>query len=169
MNLHKLINELQELLLESKEYIYHLYEMSQPIAEVRKNVRELSNQIIKHICKILLYSKEENQTLHHWCAELDNWFDQCMRKIKGKNRYPNAEELYKWLTDYYSDYTDIEVIRRSIEKQYFYQGHKKRSDISNELLYDNVTKFLKDICPFVANLSSDIEAIEHVIDKYILA
>ena len=83
MKINKLIEKLQDVLFDVKETTIQLYEMSQPQSEVRTTVRRLSEPIIEHILKIMLYGKDTSSTIHHWCAEICNWLDQCVKqKIK---------------------------------------------------------------------------------------
>lgn len=164
MNIGKLIEEIKDILYSGKDYLIHLYEMAQPEGKVRDSIRDLSAPIFEHLIKASLLGSDKGK-LHHWSAELTNWFDQCMKtKIKKrKYRYPTEQELIKWLTDYFTDYTDIERIRTIIEKRY-----KKHSDISNEALYENIIQALKEICSLLVNNEVTIEDMEQILDKYVL-
>lgn len=150
---------------------YRLYEMSQPRSKVRNNVQNLSSQIIEHLIKIVLYGGEERLTLHHWCHEVNNWFDQCRRnKIKQirKDRFPNADELLTWLTDYYKNGSDIEGIRFNLEKEYMYQGHKSRKQFSDDVVYERVYNILVDVCPLVAAMENTDDAVQEIVERNIL-
>lgn len=166
----QLLEKLDELLYDTKERTIYLYEMSTPLGKVKDKVHDLSEQIIKHSLKILLYGKEEHQTLHHWCHELGNRIGQCVIKIKkhGKDRYPNANELVEWLTDYYSDETDIEFMRYNLEKDYIYQGHTERETITNKQLYDAYVSILKEVCPLIVQKQASDDKIQEIVEKYIL-
>ena len=170
MQLKEIIRILDNYILDLQEQWEQLYEMAQPRAKVREKVRDLSTIIIKHILKILLYGKEEQQTLHHWSHELGIWFDNCVIKIKkvGKDRYPTVSELITWLTDYYSTESDIEYIRYSLEKDYVYQGHRTREDVSNKMLYEQYLKIIKEICPLAINKQTTDDKIQEVLTKYLL-
>lgn len=82
---------------------------------------------------------------------------------KRKYRYPTEQELIKWLTDYFTDYTDIERIRTIIEKRYHIH-----SNISNEVLYANTVNAIKEICSILVNSEITIEDMEQILDKYVL-
>ena len=170
MKINQLIEKLQDVLFDIKETTIQLYEMSQPQSKVRENVRNLSTQIIKHLIKIILYGGEEQRTLHHWCAELNNWLEECTQnKIKkaGKDRYPTAQELKTWLTDYYSNSGDIERMRSGLEKQYIDQGHKKRN-VSNDLIYEHIIYILDKLCPCVEKDENTVQKVQEIIEPYIL-
>ena len=164
MELRKLITEIKDILYSGNEYLVHLYEMAQPEGKVRDRIRDLSVPIFEHLIKASLLGSDKGK-LHHWSAELVNWFDQCMKtKIKKrKYRYPTEQELIKWLTDYFTDYTDIERIRTIIEKRY-----QRHSNISNEVLYENTVNAIKEICSLLVNNEVTIEDMERILDKYVL-
>ena len=145
-----------------------LYEMALPQAKVMDKVRDLSTPIFKHCIKIIMYGKEESQTLHHWCHELNSWLDQCVEcQIKRKkNPYPTSNELLTWLTDYYKNVDDIKRIRRNIEREYVYQGHKNCT-LTDEELYNSVILFLQIICPIVTEQRNTDDVIEFYIRKFI--
>lgn len=156
-------------LIESLKYTLNsIYEMALPQGKVIDKVRDLSTPIFKHCMKIIMYGKEEKQTLHHWCHELNSWFDQCVEcQIKRKrNPYPTKEELIKWLTDYYSKVEDIKRIRNNIDKEYQYQGHKICT-LTDKEIYDKVILFLNVICPIVAEQTNTDDVVQYYIDKFI--
>lgn len=172
MNIKQILQKLDEYLYETKEQAIHLYEMSQPQAKVRDKIRDLSKPIFKHLIKVVLYGKQERQSLHHWANELDNWLDQCMDdKIKksGKDRYPNYDELLTWLTDYYNSSSDIERMRSNIEKEYFRQGHEKRTNISDEQVYNSCYNILKEACKYTIDNNCTDDIIINIFNEYILA
>lgn len=145
--------------------------MALPRNRVRDNVRNLSTPIIKHLIKIILYGKEEHQTLHHWCHELNNWLEQCMdNKIKSnkKSRYPSEAELYQWLTEYYDSYGEIERMRSGIEKEFVYHGHIRRT-FTDEQVYNNYAEVLKKLCVLVVADENTVDAVQQEIEPYILA
>ena len=164
MELRKLITEIKDILYSGNEYLVHLYEMAQPEGKVRDRIRDLSVPIFEHLIKASLLGSDKGK-LHHWSAELVNWFDQCMKtKIKKRRyRYPTEQELIKWLTDYFTDYTDIERIRAIIEKRYYIH-----SNISNEVLYENTVNAIKEICSILVSSEITIEDMEQILDKYVL-
>lgn len=171
MNFRKLKEQIEEILFQTKEKAIYLYEMSLPQAKVMTNVRNLSEPIFEHTMKIVLYGMEEERTLHHWCHELNNWLNQCVRnKIKrsGKDTIPTAKELYKWLTDYYSSSGDVGGTRKVLEDEYIYQGHEKRT-CTDEQIYNNIVSFYKEICSIVALGQNTDDKVEEIIRKYRLA
>lgn len=171
MNIQQLLEKLDTYLYQMKERIIYLYEMSQPQAQVRQRFRDLSEEIILHLIKIILYGNEESNTVGHWCSEIDAWLDKCMRnKIKknGVDRYPNEQEILTWLTDYYKTASDIEGLRFAVEKEYSYQGHQKRQSISDEVLYKNILAILTELSPMVANKTHDKNSIKEISQRYVL-
>lgn len=116
--------------------------------------------------------KKNKKTLHPWANELNNWLDDCMDdKIKkaGKDRYPNYDELLRWLTDYYSNESDIERMRSNIEKQYITQGHSSRSALTDKQVYINCYNILKESCKYAVNNTLTDNIILDIFEKYILA
>lgn len=168
MNIKELIEQFNNFLYETKEQAIYLYEMSTPLGKVKDNAHNLSRQIIKHILKCVMYGKEEQQTLHHWSHELTTWLRDCMIQIKGSNRYPRANELYTWLTDYYSNAKDIKDMRDNLEQDYTYQGHKPRINLSNEHIYAQITSILEKVCELTADKEITDDKVQDVLEKYIL-
>lgn len=167
--LDKLIRKLKMTLDEAYGYGVTLWEMSDPLYKVKSHIAELSEQIFVHCMKLIMYGKEEKSTVHHWCHELNNWLNQCIKrkiKRKGKDTYPTSQELYDWLHYHYKDGTDILGIRRVLEHEYIYQGHKKR-DISDQDLYEQIDKLLFELCPMITQNCSD-EDIENIVVKYFI-
>lgn len=172
MNLKELLEQMDECLFQLKEQAIYLYEMSQPQGKVRDNIRNLSSEIADHLIKAILYGKEEHDTLHHWSHEINNWLKQCVKtKIKrhGKDTYPTKEELFKWLTDYYSSEDDMEGIRNVWEHEYTYQGHASREYLTNTEIYNSYISILKELCDAVENNSNTDDKVQEVLEKYILA
>lgn len=137
--------------------------------DIQKEIFSLSKQIYIHGIKIVLYGIEEELTIHHWAHELNEFLGQCMdEKIKkiGKDRYPNEQELYKWITKRYPDSDSIDGIRRRLENEYIYQGHNKRNNISNDQLYTNLDAMIKEACPILANKQNTDDKIEEIVKKY---
>lgn len=168
----RILEKIDEILYDIKENSIMLYEMSQPQAKVRENIRNLSKPIFKHLIKVILYGKEESNTLHHWANELNNWLDQCMDdKIKknGKDRYPNYRELITWVTEYYKTPEDIERMRSNIERQYQRQGHSPRENITNKQLHENIINILKETCTLAVENTNTDDKIINIIEKYTLA
>lgn len=168
--LRDLIKQIDEALFELKEHAIHLYEMSQPQAIIRQRVRDLSEEIVTHLTKIILYGDKLPATVLHWCSEIDAWLDKCMKnKIKksSKDRFPTSDELLAWLTDYYKTADDIEGIRFNVEKSYSYQGFAK-SKITDEDLYNKIISIIKELCPLVANREHNKTKIEQIVSQYII-
>ena len=166
MIIKELLQKLNEVLTDTVDNAVHIYEMSQPQGKVRQMVRDLSEPIFEHIIKILLYGKQEN-SLHHWCAELNTWFAKCMKKNikrKGKDYPPTEMELYTWLTDYYSSVNDVQGVKRYIEALFYEKEHEQ---ITDEELYQNYINILKECCKLAANKQNSVTEIEKVINKYI--
>lgn len=164
----KLIENIDNLLSKIDEVLNE----SSPQRDIQKDIFGLSKPIFIHCIKIVLYGLEEDATIHHWAHELNNWLSQCMdEKIKkiGKDRYPNADELFRWLTKRYPDADSIDGIRRTWENEYSYQGHKNRTNISNDQLYTNIISMLTEICPVLADKYNTDDKIEEIIKKYRLA
>lgn len=63
MKINELIENLKEILYQATEQTVYLYEMSQPQAKVRDNIRNLSKPIFKHLIKVVLYGKEEQKNI----------------------------------------------------------------------------------------------------------
>ena len=169
MNIAELLQKLEDLIYSTKETTILIYEMSQPQSEVRTTVRRLSEPIIEHILKVILYGKD-TPTTHHWCAEICSWLDQCVKqKIKRsrKDSIPTEQELYKWLLDWYQTADDIDGLRWALERKYQQQGYTKRN-IDNEYLYKSIVSIYKKLCPLVANKQHTIEKVEEIIEPYIL-
>lgn len=170
MKIQELIEKLQDVLFDIKETTIQLYEMSQPQSEVRTTVRRLSEPIIEHILKIILYGNDTSTTVHHWCAEICSWLDQCVKqKIKRnkKDSTPTEQELYKWLLDWYQTSDDIDGLRWALERKYQQQGYIKRN-IDNQYLYNAIKSIYQQLCPLVANKQHTIEKIQEIIELYII-
>lgn len=166
------IQELLEIIDNILEKIGETINESSYQRDIQKEIFNLSKQIYIHCIKIVLYGIEEEQTIHHWAHELNEWLSQCMdEKIKkiGKDRYPNSEELFKWITKRFPDADSIDGIRRTWENKYNYQGHKARTEITNEQLFDNIIFIFKEVCPVLANKQNTDDRIEEIIRKYRLA
>jgi len=166
------IQELLEVIDDLLERIGEVLNESSHQKDIQKEIFGLSKQIYIHCIKIVLYGIEEEQTIHHWAHELNEWLGQCMdEKIKkiGKDRYPNAEELYKWITKRFPDADSIDGIRRTWENKYNYQGHEARTGITNDQLYEKIDALIKESCPILANKQNTDDKIEEVIRKYRLA
>ena len=171
MNIKQILEKIDDILFNLKENAIYLYEMSQPQGKVRDNVRNLSSSIANHLVKVILYGKEENRTLHHWAHEINNWLTQCVAtkiKRKGKDTYPTEQELYTWLTDYYSDSSDMEGLKRVWDHEYTYQGHKSRENISEEDIYNSFINILKEVCPLVISKQNTDDKVQEIIEKYVL-
>lgn len=171
MNFKEIKEQIEEILFQTKEKAIYLYEMSLPQAKVMTNVRNLSEPIFEHTMKIILYGIEEERTLHHWCHELNNWLLQCVKnniKRKRKDTPPTEKELYKWLTDYYSGVEDVIGTRQTLEQEYIYQGHKKRT-CTDDQIYNNIISFYKEICPLITQRQNTDDKVEEIIRKYRLA
>ena len=167
MKINELIEKLQEVLFDVKETTIQIYEMSQPQAEVRATVRRLSEPIIEHIIKIILYGKETPTTIHHWCAEITSWLDQCVKqKIKRnkKDRVPTEQELYKWLLDWYQTEDDIDGLRWAIERKY---PQWNKDYIDNTYLYESIKSIYKQLCPIVSNRKHNVDKVQEIIEPYI--
>lgn len=170
MNLKELLEQMDECLFQLKEQAIQLYEMSTPLGKVKEHVHNISEEIADHLIKVILYGKEEYQTLHHWSHEINNWLKQCIKnkiKRKGKDTSPTSKELYTWLTDYYSSADDMRGIRNVWEHQYDYQGHVSRKYITDKEIYESFTNILKELCQNVETLSDD--DVQNILENYILA
>lgn len=148
MDLKKLIKEIVEL-----------NEMAMPEKEVRAKVKALSEPIVEHILKVLMYQQRHQELTNHWCSEINSWLNRCVsQKIKGK-KLPNETQLFKWLTEYFQTPDDIEGLKWSIEQKY------GKVDISLETLHKNIIKFFKIICPMVAKRQHSITLIKKLLMK----
>lgn len=168
--LEKLKRSIAMALDECYGYGVTLCEMADPASKVKTRIADLSKQIFKHIMKLIMYGKEEQNTIHHWCHELNNWLEQCVEnKVKriGKATYPTKEELYQWLHYHYKDGDDIRGSRTVLENEYTYQGHTKR-DISDQELYEKIDSFLKEICPIIVTHTCTDDNVEEIIRKYFI-
>lgn len=171
MIIKELLEKLDEALFQLKENAIYLYEMSQPQGKVRNNIRNLSTSITNHLVKVILYGKEEKETLHHWSHEINNWLIQCMKtkiKRRTKDTYPTEQELYKWLTDYYSDTSDMTGIKKVWDHEYTYQGHESRQTITDEQLYTNYLGSLKELCHCVCINENTDDKVQEILEKYLL-
>ena len=171
MNIKELLEQFNNFLYETKEQAIYLYEMSTPLGKVKDKIHDLSSEIADHLIKIILYGKEESRTLHHLCHEINNWLNVCVKnKIKrqGKDSSPTEKELYTWLTDYYSDASDMTGIRRVWENEYTYQGHTSRDHISDEEVYNSFISILKELCYETARNTNTDDKVQEIVEKYIL-
>ena len=152
------------------EQNHSLNEMSLPQSKVKNKIRDLSCVIFEHLIKILLYGKTDSNNYHHWVHEVNNWFNQCVKnkmKMQGKDRYPNENELFKWLIDYYSEIDDIDGTRYAIEHDFVFNGYVERINVDNDLLYAHIIDFLQEIIPVVLNRENSDDKVEEILMKYL--
>lgn len=148
MDLKKLIKEIVEL-----------NEMAMPEKEVRAKVKALSEPIVEHILKVLMYQEQHPELTNHWCSEINSWLNRCVsQRIKGK-KLPNETQLFKWLTEYFQTPDDIEGLKWSIEQKY------GKVDTSLENLHKEIIKFFKAICPEVAGRQHSVTFIKKLLTK----
>lgn len=166
MKIKEILAQLNEYLLEKKEQVIYLYEMSTPLGKVKDNAHNLSKPIFKHLIKCVLYGREYQDTLKHWCSEITNWLSDCMIKIKGREKYPSADELIKWLLDYYQNASDIEYMRYYIENDYLEQGWAK-TKLSDEVVYNLCVKILTEACTLLINKRLNKDVLQQTVLKYV--
>lgn len=137
MNIQELIEALK---LATEDNIQKLYEFAYPIKNVRQRFYDLSENIIEHVVKIILYKQQYPTTINHWASEILANLAHCMQKqIKRKgNPYPTAKEIYDWLLIGFDNPDTMTGLRYSLQTQY-----ENPIDIDNEQLYKQVCDFIK--------------------------
>lgn len=147
MDIQEILDNIQ---LFTETNINKLYEFAYPIKEVRQRFYDLSENIIEHTVKIILYKQEYPDTVNHWVCELHANLSQCMkRQIKRKNNpYATPQEIQQWLLIGYDKPSTMKGLRYSLSSNY-----SNPIQITDENLYEQVTQFIKFISDPLSKLN----------------
>lgn len=146
MNISEILDKLSLVLDDSAQ---RLCEWAYPIKDVRKRFIDLSENIIEHIVKIILYGEQYPTTVNHWCAELFANLTQCMkRQIKRKGQpYATATEISTWLLTGFDTADSMKGLRYSLSAQY-----ENPKEITNDKLYEQIKQFILTVSEPLARL-----------------
>ena len=101
--------------------------------EIERVLSSSTNNIIKHLFK--LYCMPDSVNRKHWITEVANFLDS-VKKLSGKNKFPNSNQIYEWTYDKWEDLiTDVRCISgmiETIEFEYNIVIDKDYNFISNE-------------------------------------
>lgn len=147
MDILKSLNELIQQA--NNNTLQTLNEFAYPISLIKQRFIDLSENIIEHKVKIILYKKEYPNTINHGCSEILANLTKCMKKqIKRKrNPYPTQQEIYHWLLLGYDSPSTLKGIRYSLQQQY-----ENPLPLTHEDLYKQVLDCLKYMSPLLAQM-----------------
>lgn len=153
-----IFQKLNELLCEAQETCIELYEFASPLSVVRSNVHNKSNDIIEHICKVILYKDIHKTTVHHWCAEILADLLNCTNaKIKATKTTPSKEQLNKWLLDYWRKPEDLENLVWGLQIQY------GKTDVDLKDLHNKIVLAIDKLTTKLAQKDISIQIIEDIL------
>ena len=99
--------------------------------------RSLSRALTHILCIILA---PDSQTVNHWMNEIYA-FRHDIDKLKGKNKFPSANEIYKWSYNKKQDLiTDVNWMKLTIEDV------KDNENISDSRSPATISKIMDSIC-----------------------
>jgi hypothetical protein len=71
----------------------YIYGFADTPKEIERSLMDKAGNIIDHLLYIIL--APNTSTVNHWAHEIYAFISR-VPKLKGKNKYPSAEQLYAW-------------------------------------------------------------------------
>lgn len=160
----KLSEQITSYLQEVYGAYIELKEFANPQKDVKKSIINLSDNIIEHIVKIIIFGSQTPNTIHHWEAEIFAGLKECQRqKIKGRggNCYPNSYQLNTWLNELYSEDDSMIGLTGAIESHYLELTNNK----DYKLVWQQEQQILQELIMLTVNQKLTIKSIDDVFTK----
>ncbi|MBN2837881.1 MAG: hypothetical protein JXM74_03920 [Fusobacteriaceae bacterium] len=138
--------------------IYILTEMALERKIVISKIRDLQDEIVEHLMKILIYG-HSNQNTNHWKMELEGWLAKCYKyKVKGGERLKAKDYFQLFYNDLIEN--DYEVVRLMIDSILKRNGQKEVNPIT---INKKMESIFKEVSEAMANNRYDF----NIIEKYL--
>lgn len=98
-----------------------------------QKIEDMSSELISHLIKVFMWPNVEE--CNGWKQEIYS-FMHSIPKMKPNNRYPKAQDIFKWIWEPYGDtiYDRIPVICRDI--------YETPQVMNNELIYNAIQEYM---------------------------
>lgn len=147
MNILERLKYTIELALGSVECIV---EHADPRGVIINQIRDIVPNIVTHLYKIYGFGNTNEQTIHHWLAEISaNIRSFCYTRIKHTNKPLSTKEIMNVFKDKYRDASELAQVESFLYPEYGY------SDIDNETLYNKIYNVLPVIIDYIKSIPAN--------------
>ncbi|GEM_PF-5806360 len=152
------------------------YGIAMSLSKLRAKVDAMTDTIQKHTIKLLVFS--DDYYLNKWKADLTEKLVYLGRfKSKENNKPLSKEEYYELLfaeifedaygmPHYRALQNTCEVVLRKTQKPY--SQYRRRLNFPLDLFFERMKDFFTEIASLLSNESATYQAVEQLIDKYLL-